>query len=310
MTNQKEKEELDPLVMRVGANFDLTQGVGGNVSFKADEVISIKGSGKRLSAHADSNFYYRVRRTRGSFIDDIPNQEGKPSIEVFMHAFFEAKFVLHLHSAKAVALGMMCEIDPHALQAAQAVAKVLPYARPGQALLEEMKLRVAPDFQGSLLLSNHGVLHVSNSVMALANQVNLLERAAEEYFTIDGPLALNPSTLSIQVSPELKNQILWHMVHNWRISPDHCVFLGAQPNDSLLNSVRHARTLRDMIQGTFQDQFEISVSDEQLLWFFNVASLLPQRELPTLTIAEAHALQDWDAEKHRVALSQVKDKRG
>ena len=305
MNTQIERAELEPLLMKVGSDFDLTQGLGGNVSFKNEEAIWVKASGKRLVSQADESFYYQVRRAPGSFVDDIPNQQGKASIEVFMHAFFEGKYVIHLHSAKAVALGMMAAIDANADREARAVAEVIPYARPGIDLLEQLKSRIATDFRGSVLLENHGVLHIADSVLELELLIGKVELAAENYFSISGPLDFSPKALSFLVSPALKKRTVWHLTSNWRISPDHCVFLGTYPPNNLEDSIERAEATRDILQEHVEGRQELSVASEQLLWFLNVVSLLPEQLFPTLTVEESQALCDWDAEKHRLRVSQT-----
>jgi rhamnose utilization protein RhaD (predicted bifunctional aldolase and dehydrogenase) len=300
-----EMVELESLLQKVGEDFDLTQGLGGNISFKNDEAIWVKASGKRLSAYASEGFYYKVRRTPGHFVDDLPGQVGKPSIEVFMHAFSEQRYVIHLHSAKAVALGMLASKSKAAKTAANSFSALMPYARPGEDLRKLLSSELTNDFEGTVLLANHGVLHVGNTVSELEETIFRFEESAGEILNWRDRLPFSPNDLSKAFTERERRGILWHSKVNWRISPDHCVFLGPIASSGLLGSLERAETPAELLPQSEVEDRHLSVSSEQLLWFFNVASLLPQEAFETIPESEAKDLSNWDAEKHRMKLARA-----
>jgi rhamnose utilization protein RhaD (predicted bifunctional aldolase and dehydrogenase) len=168
----------------VGSDFSLIQGLGGNGSVKYGDAMLIKASGKRLSDASSPNHFYKVGISNGEYRETRSNQAGRPSIEVFLHAMLPQKYVVHLHSSKAVALSMLLPNNP-SLQAevqSQGIL-VIPYTKPGRELREVIKTKMPAHIDTSspisILLQNHHLLtyqvHLKlNNQILIETVINLL----------------------------------------------------------------------------------------------------------------------------------------
>jgi hypothetical protein len=94
--------------------------------------------------------------------------------------------------------------------------------------------------------------------------------------------------------------IQWHATNNWRISPDHVVFLGINAPQSLLEEITIPFTALEFLQKVLPNSRSLGPQEEQFLWFMNVVQYLPKTKLPTLEESEAAKLIRWEAEKYRV----------
>lgn len=296
--------EFRELLAKVGSNFALTQGVGGNSSYKDGSYMCIKASGMRLKDVDNPAYFFKVGIADGEYFDLGLPQPGKPSIEVFMHALFSHKFVLHLHSSMGVALSMLAAAKPEILAALDKQnIGLLPYTRPGEALKQSIKTALIERNYSAFLLQNHGVLYFANSSQELAESIEFFEGLWEELLNPYGESLLTPMSDEVQLSQEQSDRLQWHARNNWRISPDHCVFLGAKSTDWLGQlAMKNAAE----IMGLDSPNAAPNVIQEQLLWFVNVVTNLPAIELPTLSMTEAESLRSWEAEKHRVRQATTK----
>lgn len=290
--------EFKQLLAKVGSDFALTQGLGGNSSYKEDGVMYIKASGMRLKDVENPAYFFKVGVADSEFFDLGLDQPGKPSIEVFMHALFEHKFVLHLHSSMGVAVSMLAKAKPEILaELDREKVCLLPYARPGEALKQSIKSALAEKEYSAFLLQNHGVLYFANSSAELADAIEYFEKLWAKLLEPHGMALLRPDSNESELSDEQSIRLQWHAKNNWRMSPDHCVFLGTEPTE-WLNQISGTKTSEIMGLDAFDST--PTVKQEQLLWFVNVAINLPAMELPTLSITESDELRGWEAEKHRV----------
>jgi hypothetical protein len=111
---------------------------------------------------------------------------------------------------------------------------------------------------------------------------------------------VKPDNIDTVLDQEEASHIKWHAENNWRISPDHVVFLGINAPPELVQELSGTTTIRNILQRVFSDTKQVGPREEQLLWFLNVAQFLPQSPLPTLDEGEARILISWEAEQHRV----------
>lgn len=296
--------EFKQLLAKVGSDFALTQGLGGNSSYKEDGVMYIKASGMRLKDVENPAYFFKVGVADSEFFDLGLVQPGKPSIEVFMHALFDHKFVVHLHSSMGVALSMLANTKPEILaELDREKVCLLSYSRPGEALKQSIKAALAEKDYSAFLLQNHGVLYFANSHEELSNAIDFFETLWKKLLKPQGSALFLPDSLESELSDEQSDRLKWHARHNWRISPDHCVFLGTEATD-WLNQIEKRKSAE--IMGLDAVDSTPTVTQEQLLWFVNVAINLPALELPTLTSGEADELRSWEAEKHRVLQASAK----
>ncbi len=293
--------EFKALLARVGKDFSLTQGLGGNSSYKAQGEMLIKASGMRLHDVENPSYFYRVGIRNSDYFELPDPQAGKPSIEVFMHALLPQKFVLHLHSSSGVALSMAAGVSPQLRERLKENGVALiPYCRPGEELKQAIFEALGKGKPAAFLLQNHGVLYFADSVQELEFSISKFEDLWGELLEPFGSYTLSPDDLNRTLSDSESKRLLWQTTNNWRVSPDHCVFLGETGEtwrDQLgMQEVR-------AILGLSDKTGHLSVPQEQLLWFINVALSCPTEILPTLSLQEAQELRGWEAEKRRVSLA-------
>ena len=293
---------FERLIIRYGSDFFLTQGLGGNCSVKNDRSMMVKASGKRMTAISEPDFFYEVLLTKSGFSDEIEGQEGKPSIEVYLHALLPFKYVVHLHSTKAIAVSMMLEVRPDIFSVLERSGiGVLPYLRPGQELMNGVRQMLDKKPVSSFVLANHGIVISGNSVNALTYELSRMNEVLESLLGDSSMEKTCFGKTSEKLDLDAIERIHWHAVHNWRITPDHVVFTGINAPESLLSELKQQTTYAELA-GIREDQTEIHVHQEQLLSFFDLCTMLPMLKLTTLTEDEASFLVNWEAEKLRIAL--------
>jgi ribulose-5-phosphate 4-epimerase/fuculose-1-phosphate aldolase len=127
----------------------------------------------------------------------------KPSKETFLHiAMYRerstAGAVVHLHSAHAVAVSCLADIDPNDVfppitaYAIMQVGKLalVPYHPPGDESLAEAVRKLAGRHH-SILLANHGPVVAGSSLDAAVNAIEELEQTAKLVLLLRGqPLRL------------------------------------------------------------------------------------------------------------------------
>jgi len=297
----RDLEDFKLLLSRISSDFNLVQGLGGNASVKNSSRMLVKASGKRMGAVSDPSYFHEVSVVERKPVDDIPLQSTRPSIEVFFHALLEDTFVLHLHSTLGVAISMLAESSPEiAVELSELDITNLSYLRPGQELCAGIEEALEHRKSSAFLLGNHGTLFSSNSVSDLESKVLAFEAWAERFVEEEGSIGRENSASQIE-GHSRGDHAVWHALHNWRISPDHCVFLGVEPDLRTLSILSSASTSKDIFEALSTPEGQPSARSEQLAWYFNVTQALPRRLLTTLELSEAQYLAGWEAEKHRVS---------
>lgn len=298
-------QEYVKFLMEVGSDFSLTQGIGGNSSIKSKGSMLVKASGKRLGEPFLPEYFYEVGLAEGEHYEVKLVQVGKPSIEVFLHAMLPHKYVVHLHSTMGVALSMLSAQDENLRSGIEAGGvSIIEYCTPGIALKDAIKCKlqshVVTSKTATFLLQNHGTLFGANTVTEIREEVSRFEKDAFLKLGSRPIKLINPDNLDTVLDQKEASHIKWHAQNNWRISPDHVVFLGISAPPGLVQQLSGATTVREILLRVFPDLKQIGPQEEQLLWFLNVAQLLPLSPLPTLDEEEATTLISWEAEKHRV----------
>jgi rhamnose utilization protein RhaD (predicted bifunctional aldolase and dehydrogenase) len=209
--------------VKIGTNLDLVQASGGNISYKQDGQITVKASGKRLKDAASKNIFVTldISNLNEDLILSTENfsylSQGElaPSIETNFHILLQNKFVTHVHSIGAIAVGVSPGLARHFINMwHQLNLKIIPYVRPGIALAQQI-IKVQ-DFQKSqLLLQNHGIVVSGNSFQEIEDFLDAFEaevlRIIENLPTSES----NPTWVEILTSGVL--------------TPDEAVFLGESP---------------------------------------------------------------------------------
>lgn len=194
---------------KYGSDADYVLAGGGNTSYKSDDTLYVKASGRSLGNIDQSGFvemsraaldamwdvtYSGDEKTRESqVLADLmkarlnPEQSLRPSVETLLHNLFPQKYVLHVHPA--LVNGLTCSKDGQTM-AARLFPDALwvPITKPGYVLaalcrkmMAEYKNEHGVDLQ-VMLLQNHGIFFAADSteqIDALADKtVSTLKKAA------------------------------------------------------------------------------------------------------------------------------------
>lgn len=325
------------LCVRVGNDFLLAQGAGGNVSWKEKDTLWIKASGTWLRDARETDIFLPLdlRTIRDQVITKdfktVPQptngDKKRPSIETWFHALLPHKYVLHLHALEVLALLVR-------LDAKDVISKTLKinvdwafveYLKPG----EKLASRIAEVLDRSpsvslLFLENHGIVvgaETINEIEELILEVRgqLGQQAAPVSRTFTPNVKGNFETAGyFRVEDEVINTLatdsrLFSFVETaWAIAPDHVVFLGSEPE--VVSDIEGLRTLvsesqirpklvfvRDL--GVFTDgPIDKSAQDQLLAYYEILVRQTPGAEFRTFTEAEIGELLNWDAEQYRQGL--------
>lgn len=177
----------------------LTGGSTGNISARTPD-------GGLLVSPTGTSFG-RLDPARLSRFDAQGSQIGgdRPTKEMPLHAAFydtrsQAGAVVHLHSAHAVALSTMPEVDeenflppvtPYAIMLLGRV-KLLPYFRPGDPAMGQA-VRGLAGKRTAVMLANHGPVVTAKDVEAACNAIEELEATARLALLTRG---MNPRLLT------------------------------------------------------------------------------------------------------------------
>ena len=179
----------------------MVKGWGGNLSGRVRDRIAITRSGADLGQLTTEEFVL-VRPDANA--KRLRSRQPRPSSEVAMHlsayaARPETQVVIHVHPPKAISLGILGyslpALTPDFYLHLSAEVPLLPYITPttdelGTAVAELLCSKTA------VLLQNHGVILIGNSVSQALLRLELLEEAAGIY--LDALAVGEPRALSAQ----------------------------------------------------------------------------------------------------------------
>ena len=179
----------------------MVKGGGGNLSGRYRERIAITRSGADLGQLTAEEFVM-VRPDANAI--ELRSQQPRPSSEVAIHLSAyavrpETQAIIHVHPPKAISLGILGyslpALTPDFYLHLGVKVPLLPYVTPttaelGTAVAELLRTNSA------VLLQNHGVIVIGNSVSQALLRLSLLEEAAEIY--LDALAVGEPRILSAQ----------------------------------------------------------------------------------------------------------------
>ncbi|EKO3464605.1 class II aldolase [Vibrio fluvialis] len=319
---------------KIGQDFDLVQGAGGNVSWKENGALWVKASGTRLSEAKFQNIFVPIElRALTAEIEHghfnatpkvLNDSQLKPSIETCLHALMPHKIVVHVHAIPIVATLVKknaSDILANSLNSKLDYALV-EYAKPGEHLAKAVyeTLKKNPNVN-IVFLKNHGVVIGGSSV----EEIDLLLRLACDSLS-QTLFEYSPNKLPQNIVAPLNSIIpnkkqIQHLAFDaslfqkvkdyWAIYPDHIVFLG--PRAITFESLTQFESTKyDVIPelffiknvGVFCKEPLNKDKEEQLYCYFKVVSKLEEIDkCDVLSNNEISALTDWDAEKYRLKIS-------
>lgn len=315
----------------------LVQGAGGNVSWKEQEALWIKGSGTWLSNANNEDIFVPVNLKHlqdalaKQDFDVKPQTIGehklRPSIETILHALMPHQVVVHLHAINVLShlVTQDCQKSVEKIcQQSSINAAFVGYRKPGPELAQAIyeALQNAPE-ANVIFLQNHGIVLGANSIegiYSLFEKINLafapkevLMAASSSLSTPTSPVANYLPFADKEVQAlAFESHLFKRLAQDWVLFPDHAVFLGAQANtySSWEDFVNHTSGEEPELifienAGVFVKPDFNKAKTAQLRCYFDVISRLsPNARLEPLSESAVHALLNWDAEKLRQQMSQ------
>ncbi len=248
------EKQVKQFCARIGTDPLLVQGPGGNVSWKDNDVLWIKSSGKWLAKACDEEIFVPVSL---SYLQEAISNKNftctplilgdtklRPSIETMLHALMPHKVIAHLHAVEALAHLVRKNAETRLAELINDSVKwvFVDYYKPGAELAASVsaKLKLVPDAE-VIFLKNHGIVigapDTSNLDLILKTITKLLftKPFLSELIQFDFVIKKNSNIFlndfAIATDPEINrlstNSYLFSRIQNdWALYPDHVVFLG------------------------------------------------------------------------------------
>ena len=223
---------------KIGKDFSLIQGPGGNSSYKINNKIKIKKTGTYLKNCLKQNIFIEENlENLQSFYEnrnDNKKYNKEFSIETPLHIIFNQKFVFHYHSILSIILSVSKELDEIRDICKNAKIKWIPYKRPGNELSREI-VKFCED-NNKFFLQNHGLLIASNDMDEILGDIYYFEKLFLE--TLD----INKNNLyqKIKLEKVYENGFYEYkfinldkqkLFNNKIFFPDHAVFANLEFKD-------------------------------------------------------------------------------
>jgi rhamnose utilization protein RhaD (predicted bifunctional aldolase and dehydrogenase) len=330
---EKIAKQVKRYCTQIGADRLLVQGAGGNVSWKDNEVLWVKASGKWLAQAEQEEIFVpvdlaqlRVEIGEEKF-SAIPKVLGdsnlKPSIETMLHALMQHRVVVHLHAVEVLAYLVRANplIDLKRLIPDDIEWVFVDYFKPGADLANAVSKEIAGHPGANVIfLESHGVVVGAESISGINQIINSLTQAfsldlSEPYdkqadlFTpkqVNGYVCFKYDELH-QLARD--REYFDYLKTKWALYPDHVVFLGGSPDvyesfDEFMCAREKLTESPELIfiygEGVYVPSCFSKAKTEQLLCYYDV--LRRQKtmsQLRSLSDVQISELINWDAEKYR-----------
>lgn len=315
----------------------LVQGAGGNISWKEQETLWIKGSGTWLANANNEDIFVPVNLKHlqdalaKQDFDVKPQTIGehklRPSIETILHALMPHQVVVHLHAINALShlVTHDCQKSINTIcQKFSLNAAFVGYHKPGPELAQAIyhSLQNKPH-ANVVLLQNHGIVIGGESVdeiYSLLEKINLAFAPKSVLMAASSSLSTPTSSVANYLpfadkevqALAFESHLFKRLAQDWVLFPDHAVFLGPKANtySSWEDFENHpSGEEQELIfienAGVFVKPDFNKAKTAQLRCYFDVISRLsPDARLEPLSESAVHALLNWDAEKLRQQMSQ------
>ena len=265
MRNRPWPHELDIYSGYIGRDFLMVQGPGGNTSYKNEKTMWIKASGTKLSDAEDEEIFVGVSIENGETLDS--EDKRKPSIEKDFHLLIPFPYVIHTHSFRSLAVGIAQDFEARAKEFPEIA--FVNYARPGKDLCNLLSQTIDFGIHKAAILQNHGFLTWGNTMKEAYLILKEFEGSIEPAITVDTITDIAVSSTN----------------HPKAITPDYAVFLSPHTHSEILK---------------FDGK---DLWKKQMYFIAQHACALAKHEseINYLADGEVNALQNWDAEKFRMA---------
>ena len=330
------EKQVKQFCARIGTDPLLVQGPGGNVSWKDNDVLWIKASGKWLAKACDEEIFVPVSL---SYLQEAISNKNfrfsplilgdtklRPSIETMLHALMPQKVIAHLHAVEALAHLVRKNAKTRLAELINDSIKwvFVDYCKPGAELAASVsaKLTLIPDAE-VVFLKNHGIVigepDIRNLERILKKITKLLftKPFLSELIPFDFVIKNSPNTFlndfAFATDPEINrlstNSYLISRVQNdWALYPDHVVFLG---DSAIVIDDTAAEYKSEIIgrnpdfifvkqQGVLECKAITPAKKAQLRCYYDVLVRQPPTEkLESLTQINIKEILNWEAEIFR-----------
>ena len=323
--------EFRELSQKIGSDPLLVQGAGGNTSIKIDQQMWIKASGTLLADALARDIFVAVDpklaiaelegagdgSCRSALID--PSAGLRPSIETTFHAMFPETYVFHFHSVATICHAITVQGRALLKEKLAGLEWVeVPYRKPGIPLTRAIRDAVDGRRVQVVVLHNHGVIILGESISEIDRLVNEVETRlglSKKSVTPCSKSCLTPTGwrhLPIASALACDSNTFARAIAG-TYYPDHVVFLGpAMPS---VAPDRFASLAPDDIpvpvvlvpdHGVFIKEDSTPAHQAMLDCLLNVLIRVPS-DWDLISIGEQaeKELLNWDAEKYRQMLART-----
>lgn len=314
--------EYKSFISKIGKNLLYTQGIGSNASWKTQNYLNVKASGKRLRDAKKSENHTRLNRKFLNYlfkynIENIPYKNLKPSIETHFHNIIEYKYVLHLHHVDSIF--WLCQKNIHNFLKKKFQKKqydFISYSKPGLQLAKKINKKIVNNGVKKIyFLQNHGIIISSNKIKELESILMNINYIFSLPSTRQRHLDFNKEKLPISIlnfkyidDIGKDAQSFNFFRNNFYLTPDIAVIFGRY-KIKFLSSKKIKITSNDksiyfikgkgMICNFILNKYERELL--QILFYISIKCVNPDN-FSSLSDKQINTLKSWDAEKYRLKL--------
>lgn len=335
---QRIATEINQFCTLIGTNPLLVQGAGGNISWKEEDLLWVKASGKWLSDAENENIFIPVNlvelrkeisKKNFSATPIVQNNSClRPSIETMLHALMPQKIIVHLHAVEVLALLVRKDASENIRRLiGNSVDWILvDYFKPGADLAKAISQGLISSPKANVIfLKNHGLIIGGENLESIQNTLNIIFAQLE---TKHNPHTANPNLLTLKLGEKIYDYILCpdleisrlatdlalinRLRFDWPLYPDHVVFLGSDAfivnNMDQFKLIEKSTNKPNFIffigSGVFESPSVTDAQRAQLRCYFDVVVRQPTNELLSpLSKDQVYELLNWDAEHYRQMIS-------
>jgi len=219
---------------KLGSNFLLTQGPGGNTSIKIKEDIYIKKSGMYLSDSnkksvfqkvnlKDVRFFYKNEQSDKKFLKSL-------SIETPLHVLLNDKYVFHYHSISSIITSLIYSKSQIKNYIEENAINFVDYKRPGYELALEVYNKKSCELVSSYFLENHGMIVSGDNIENVYKNIYFNENMFSKIIDFEKlENLINNIDLKVKnkcvTFTNLNPNLNFEIFNNKFFFPDHAVFL-------------------------------------------------------------------------------------
>lgn len=314
---------------KIGEDFSLTQAAGGNTSFKVNNTLWIKASGKWLKNSTDDNIFIPVDMKTGNLCPWFDGRGMRPSIETALHRVLPHKVIFHVHCLNTISLSIQKKARSLFSERLKGFDwAFVPYVKPGAELAKAIEKCFSTYEASVYVLENHGLVVCAETLTqadallyAVVKAMKLPRRVPplpEKMYELHGLNYDNWTTPKHNVCHAFAvDSILMEFLLGGAAYPDHVVYLGRSAKlytslksfvrlnvsdfceCSAINEIAVIQGVGVLVKGSFG-----LASEEMLKCAAEVGLRLPSAsDIKYLPDVELDKLLNWDAEKFRQSLN-------